>query len=46
MEHTPKNILIRAIKKGKEKDSKGYRDIMEFLQVSPTLALLQDEKKE
>ena len=46
MEHTPKNILIRAIKKGKEKDSKGYRDIMEFLQVSHTLALLQDEKKE
>ncbi|MCI8484238.1 MAG: SAM-dependent methyltransferase [Lachnospiraceae bacterium] len=46
MEHTPKNILIRAVKKGKEKESKGYRDVMEFLQVSPALAVLQDGKEE
>lgn len=46
MEHTPKNILIRAVKNGKRKDSKGYRDVMEFLHVSPTLAALQDGKED
>lgn len=46
MEHTPKNILIRAVKNGKKKDSRGYREVMEFLHVSPTLAALQDGKED
>ena len=45
MEHTPKNILIRAVKKGKAKDSRDYRKLMEFLHVQPTLAVLQDRGK-
>lgn len=41
MEHTPKNILIRAVKQGKSKDNKKQiEDIMEFLQIMPTLAKL------
>ena len=46
MEHTPKNILIRAIKKGKAKDGGDYRRVMEFLHVQPTLAMLQDRGKD
>lgn len=46
MEHTPKNILIRAIKKGKADDSGDYRRLMEFLHVQPTLAMLQDRGKD
>lgn len=46
MEHTPKNILIRAVKKGKAKDSGDYRKIMEFLHIEPTLAMLQDRRKD
>ncbi|NBH13441.1 SAM-dependent methyltransferase [Lachnospiraceae bacterium] len=42
MEHTPKNILIRGVKRGKGKNSQDYRSIMEFLQVNPTLAALQE----
>lgn len=41
MEHTPKNILIRGVKKGKAKDGGDYRKVMEFFGVSPTLELLQ-----
>lgn len=44
MEHTPKNILIRAVRTGKPKDSRAYREVMEFLHVRPTLAKLQEEK--
>lgn len=44
MEHTPKNILIRAVK-GKGKGNEGqYRKVMDFLQVEPTLARLQQEE--
>lgn len=42
MEHTPKNILIRAVKKGdgaKER-SEELKELMEFLNVSPTLDYL------
>lgn len=45
MEHTPKNILIRAVK-GKpkitvgEKKQAGYREAMEYLGVNPLLARL------
>lgn len=46
MEHTPKNILIRAVKKGKAQDSGSYRKLMEFLHVQPTLAMLQDRGKD
>ncbi len=46
MEHTPKNILIRAVKKGRANDNGDYRRLMEFLHVEPTLALLQDRGKD
>ena len=46
MEHTPKNILIRGVKKGEAKSSEDCRKIMDFLQVTPTLAVLQDIGKE
>lgn len=46
MEHTPKNILIRGVKKGKTKESTDYRRVMEFFGVSPTLELLQNGKDE
>lgn len=45
MEHTPKNILIRAVKKGECKE-RAYREVMEFLHVTPTLAVLQDGKED
>ncbi len=44
MEHTPKNILIRAVK-GKRKPQQ-YTELMEFLNVKPTLAMLQQEEEE
>ena len=44
MEHTPKNILIRGVKKGSEKDGTDYRKVMEFFGVSPTLENLQNGK--
>lgn len=44
MEHTPKNILIRGVKKGSEKDGADYRKVMEFFGVSPTLETLQNGK--
>lgn len=41
MEHTPKNLLIRAVKQGKRKDNKKeIEKILEFLEVKPTLARL------
>lgn len=46
MEHTPKNILIRAVKSGrsKENDQSEYENIIKFLSVKPTLyQLFQDE---
>lgn len=43
MEHTPKNILIRAVKSKKQKKNAPYKEVMEFLQVKPTLAVLQQE---
>ncbi len=58
MEHTPKNILIRAVKKSKEeavsaKDGTGskkqqsdVRQMMEFLHVNPTLDMLRKTAEE
>ena len=40
MEHTPKNILLRAVKSGKQKTSGELTELMEELHVSPTLAAL------
>lgn len=45
MEHTPKNILIRAVKKGEPKDEGACREVMEFLHVKPSLAVLQEERQ-
>lgn len=47
MEHTPKNILIRAVKEGKRKDNrKEVEEIMKFLHIEPTLyGLLMEENK-
>lgn len=48
MEHTPKNILIRAVKTGR-KDQKAAEEIkkcIEFLGVAPTLGRLLDNKGE
>lgn len=47
MEHTPKNILIRAVKTGKKKNNlEKIRSCEEFLQVSPTLGRLLKERGE
>ncbi len=44
MEHTPKNILIRGVKKNGGKDGADYRKVMEFFGVAPTLETLQNGK--
>ena len=45
MEHTPKNILIRAVKKGKrnEKIAEEIIKCEELLGVKPTLGVLLDD---
>lgn len=45
MEHTPKNILIRGVKKSGEKDTEDYHKVMEFFGVMPTLETLQNGKE-
>lgn len=44
MEHTPKNILIRAVK-NRECKKTGIREVTDFLHVNTTLQRLLDEKK-
>ncbi len=44
MEHTPKNILIRAVKKGEYKET-GIKAVTDLLHVNTTLQKLFDEKK-
>ena len=45
MEHTPKNILIRAVKTGKKKDNaRGIKECEKFLSVTPTLGRLLEER--
>lgn len=47
MEHTPKNILIRAVKTGKKKhNQEGVNALEEFFHVSPTLGKLLKERGE
>lgn len=46
MEHTPKNILLRAVYDGKPKhNEKEIREILDFLQVRPTLYELLRKRK-
>ena len=52
MEHTPKNILIRAVKPAgkpkirvERKNASGYRQAMSYLGVTPLLSRLFDEEK-
>ncbi len=46
MEHTPKNLLIRAVKTGREVNTERIRETMEALHVRPTLLkLLYPEEK-
>ncbi len=46
MEHTPKNLLIRAVKGGQKKPRKPVEDVMAFFHVDPTLAALQKEDED
>ena len=43
MEHTPKNILIRAVKTGINQEDKKIKELMESLQIHPTLLKLFEE---
>ena len=47
MEHTPKNILLRAVKKGSPaaKSGKEAEDCENFLKIQPTLGVLLAEQK-
>ena len=46
MEHTPKNILIRAVKTGKKKaNGESIKALEEFFHVEPTLGRLLNEKE-
>lgn len=46
MEHTPKNLLIRAVKTGKKSDTDRIQDMTEALHIHPTLdRLLNEDKK-
>lgn len=40
MEHTPKNLLIRAVKTGKEKPADHLQELLQELKVKPTLEKL------
>ena len=47
MEHTPKNLLIRAVKTGKKSDIASTQDMLAALNIHPTLArLLNEDQKE
>ena len=46
MEHTPKNILIRAVKTGKRKENEAsLKALEEFFHVMPTLGKLLEERE-
>ena len=47
MEHTPKNILIRAVRTGKKKENKeSIKVCEEFFHIAPTLGKLLEERGE
>lgn len=45
MEHTPKNILIRAVRQNKKKisENKEYQELVKFLNIKPTLGELLNQ---
>ena len=43
MEHTPKNIMIRAVRQGKNKKQKGLEELIQGLHAEPTLQRLLRE---
>ena len=43
MEHTPKNIMIRAVRQGKKKKQKGLEELIQGLHAEPTLQRLLRE---
>lgn len=45
MEHTPKNLLIRAVRSGKRTKNKELETCMQALHVTPTLKTLLDEQE-
>lgn len=45
MEHTPKNLLIRAVRNGKRTKKKELETCMQALHVTPTLKTLLDEQE-
>lgn len=45
MQHTPKNLLIRAVRSGKRKKKKELETCMQALHVTPTLKTLLDEQE-
>ncbi len=45
MQHTPKNLLIRAVRSGKRKKNKELETCMQALHVTPTLKTLLDEQE-
>ena len=46
MEHTPKNLLIRAVKTGKSRNIEELNGMMEKLHIHPTLERLLYPQKE
>lgn len=44
-EHTPKNLMIRAIKGGQKKSPESYQNYVEFLNITPCLSQLLGENK-
>ena len=46
MEHTPKNLLIRAVRTGKKSDISSTQDMLTALNIHPTLDRLLNEDKQ
>ena len=46
MEHTPKNILLRAVRTGKKKTSENLTELLTQLHISPTLERLMREERD
>lgn len=46
MEHTPKNILLRAVRTGKKKTSEDLSELLTQLHISPTLERLMREERD
>ena len=46
MEHTPKNLLIRAVKTGKKQDERKMQEMLTALNIHPTLDRLLNEKEQ